>query len=104
MIEYHEHVGIWTVAGSLVWQARTEANLTQRQLADAAGVPQSTIAAIESGRRQPSIPLLQRLLRAAGRDLRFVLDALDDHDASIIPDPGRDDAVANLFRNARPVP
>lgn len=92
-----------TIAGSLVWQARTDAHLTQRQLAEAAEVPQSTIAAIESGRRQPSIPLLQRLVRAAGKDLRFVLDELDDHDASMVSNPRRDAEVAGHFRAARPV-
>ncbi len=91
----------WTVAGSLVWQARTDAHLTQRELAAAAGVPQSTVAAIEGGRRQPSIPLLQRLLRAAGKDLRFVLAELDDHDASIGPNPQRDHEVARRFRAAQ---
>lgn len=91
----------WTIAGSLVWQARTDARLTQRQLADAAGVPQSTVAAIEGGRRQPSIPLLQRLLRAAGREIRFVLADLDDHDSSIVPNRQRDQDVARQFRAAR---
>lgn len=95
---------VWTVAGSLVWQARTDAHLTQRELAAAADVPQSTVAAIEGGRRQPSIPLLQRLLRAAGKDLRFVLASLDDdHDASIAPNPQRDHDVARRFRAAQAV-
>ena len=93
----------WTVPGSLLWQARTEAGLTQRQLAEAAGVPQSTIAAIEAGRRQPSIPLLQRLVAAAGKDLRFVLAEPEDHDASIVADPQRDQQVARRFRRARVV-
>lgn len=92
-----------TVAGSLVWQARTDAHLTQRELAAAADVPQSTVAAIEGGRRQPSIPLLQRLLRAAGKDLRFVLAELDDHDASIAPNSQRDHEVARRFRAAQAV-
>ena len=91
----------WTVAGSLIWQARTDAQLTQRELAEAAGVPQSTIAAIESGRRQPSIPLLQRILHGAGKDLRFVLAALDDHDGSITRNRRRGRKVAATFRSAR---
>lgn len=90
-----------TVAGALVWQARTEAHLTQRQLAEAAQVPQSTVADIERGRRQPSIPLLQRILRAAGMELRFVLAPVDDHDASLARDPAKDERVGALFRRAR---
>src|SRR5450755_4687449 len=54
------------VAGDLVRQARAEKRLPQRSLATAAGVPQSTIARIESGHMQPSLPLLYRLLAAAG--------------------------------------
>lgn len=93
----------WTVAGSLLWQARTEARMTQRQLAEVADIPQSTVAAIETGRRQPSIPLLQRLIAAAGKELRFVLADADDHDASILPDRARDAEVARRFRGARVV-
>lgn len=45
--------------------------MTQRDLARASGVSQSTVAMIESGRRQPSVQMLERLLAAAG----FHLDA-----------------------------
>lgn len=74
--------------------------MTQRQLAEAAKVPQSTIADIECGRRQPSIPLLQRILRAAGMEVRFVLSPVDDHDASLASDPAKDERVGALFRRA----
>jgi predicted nucleotidyltransferase len=40
--------------------------MSQRELARVAGVPQSTVATIESGRRQPSVAMLERLLDAAG--------------------------------------
>lgn len=40
--------------------------MSQRELARAAGVPQSTVATIESGQRQPSVAMLERLLEAAG--------------------------------------
>ncbi len=40
--------------------------MSQRELARAAGVPQSTVASIESGRRQPSFAMVERLLDAAG--------------------------------------
>ncbi|PXY21393.1 XRE family transcriptional regulator [Prauserella muralis] len=40
--------------------------MSQRDLARAANVPQSTVATVESGRRQPSVAMLERLLAAAG--------------------------------------
>jgi len=52
----------------------------QRDLAAAAGVPQSTIARIESGARQPSLPALARILAAVDLELRIDLAAYDDHD------------------------
>jgi len=40
--------------------------MSQRELAGHAGVAQSTVVMIESGRRQPTVAMLQRLLAAAG--------------------------------------
>ncbi|WP_084469935.1 XRE family transcriptional regulator [Jiangella gansuensis] len=56
-------------AAALVAGARRRRGVTQRELARAAGVPQSTVAAIESGRRQPSVAMLECLLDAAGFSL-----------------------------------
>lgn len=67
-------------AGSVLRVARLQKKLSQRELAAAAGVPQSTIAAIEAGRRQPSWPLLCRILAAANLELRVHLETYDDHD------------------------
>jgi transcriptional regulator with XRE-family HTH domain len=67
-------------AGSMLRLARLQKSLTQRELAQAAGVPQSTIAAIEAGRRQPSWPLLCRILAAADLEVRTHLAPYDDHD------------------------
>ncbi len=44
--------------------------MSQRELAQAAGVPQSTVSKIESGQRQPSVAMLERLLEAAGFSLQ----------------------------------
>ena len=58
----------------LVYDARTEAGLTQAQLAQKAGTHQSVIARIEDadyGVR--SIRLLKRISRALGRQLHFEL-------------------------------
>jgi transcriptional regulator with XRE-family HTH domain len=69
-----------TVAGSLVLSARLKAGLTQRQLADRLGVTQPVVAAYESGRRQPTVPILMRMVSAAGFDLRLHLAPHEDHD------------------------
>ncbi|GAB3806487.1 hypothetical protein GCM10028798_29480 [Humibacter antri] len=53
-------------AGRMLRDARLDAALTQRGLAELSGVQQSHIAAIESGKRAVSAELLTRLLRAAG--------------------------------------
>lgn len=46
--------------------ARRRAGLSQRALAVRAGIPQPSIARIESGRVIPSVETLDRLLRATG--------------------------------------
>lgn len=43
--------------------------MTQRDLAAAAGVPQPTVARIESGAVSPRADTLDRLLRAAGHEI-----------------------------------
>jgi len=60
--------------------ARLKAALTQQELANRLGVSQSTVAAYESGRRQPTVPTLMRWLAAAGFDLRMALAPHEDHD------------------------
>lgn len=47
-------------------------------------MPQSTIAKIERGRRDPTLTTLQELVRAAGFDLRLQLVPRDDHDRHLI--------------------
>lgn len=69
-----------SVAGSLILTARLKAGLTQQELAKRLGVSQPTVAAYESGRRQPTVPTLMRWLNAAGFDLRMTLAHHDDHD------------------------
>ena len=68
------------VAANLLKLARLDKDLTQRALAEAAGVPHSTVARIESGAMQPTLPLLYRILAAADLEPRIRLDAYDDHD------------------------
>ncbi|HVS63163.1 MAG TPA: helix-turn-helix domain-containing protein [Thermoanaerobaculia bacterium] len=52
--------------GAFLCYARRKSGQSQRQLAFRAGVSQPEVARVESGRSQPRIDTLQRLLRAAG--------------------------------------
>ena len=60
-------------AAALLRDARRRAGLTQVQLASSAGVTQSVISAYESGRRQPSLPVLRELIAATGHDMQVQL-------------------------------
>lgn len=57
------------IAARILKDARTDAELSQRALAAAAEVPQSTVARIELGTMSPRVDTLERLLRAAGKTL-----------------------------------
>ena len=72
------------IAWALLQEARRQSGLTQAELARRAGVPQSTVAKIERGRRDPSLSTLERLVRAAGLELRVQLAPRDDHDLQLI--------------------
>lgn len=56
-------------AARLLLHARRRAGLSQRALARSAGVPQSTVARIETRQLAPRIDTVERLLRAAGQTL-----------------------------------
>jgi uncharacterized protein len=62
-------------APALLREARHRAGLTQVQLAARADTTQSVISAYESGRRQPTLPVLLRLLAATGHSLEGSLVA-----------------------------
>lgn len=59
----------------LVYTARTEAGLTQAQLADAMGTSQSAVAAWENGARTPGIDALERVATACGKRLHIAITA-----------------------------
>ncbi len=68
---------------NLVREARRRAGLTQAGLGHRAGVPQSTIARIESGARTPSTDMVERLVRAAGFEVRVSLGEPDRETSSL---------------------
>ncbi len=57
--------------GRLLRYARRKAGLTQAELGERAGVPQSVIARIESGASTPRFDTLDRLLNACGYALEL---------------------------------
>lgn len=62
-------------AARLLKEARRASGLTQAQLAGLAGTSQSAIAAYEAGRREPTVPVLERMIRASGHRLSLGLEA-----------------------------
>lgn len=68
------------VAGALLLSARTRLGVSQTAFAELLGIAQPTLSAYESGRRQPTLPTLLRLLSRAGLDLRMELTEQERHD------------------------
>lgn len=66
-------------AAALLRAARQGSHLSQTELARRAGVAQSVISAYESGRPEPSVATLARLVEATGHEM--VID--------VVPSPGR---------------
>jgi len=60
-------------AAHLLVEARTRAGLAQRELASLARTSQSVVARIERGQTIPSVETLDRLLAAAGFELKRTL-------------------------------
>jgi transcriptional regulator with XRE-family HTH domain len=65
-------------AGQIVRETRLRAGLTQRRLAELAGVSQPLLARIESGVVQPTFDRLVGLVRACGFDLDVRVVPLDE--------------------------
>ena len=65
-------------AAVLLRQARANAHLSQSDVARRAQIAQSVVSAYESGRREPSLSTLDRLVAATGHHLVVELE----------PDPG----------------
>ena len=78
------------IAGIILVSARARLGMSQTEFAARIGVAQPTLSAYESGRRQPTMPTLLRMLRRAGLELRTELtveeqrpgweDLIDDED------------------------
>src|ERR1700680_3823259 len=68
-----------SLPGAVIREARILARFSQADVARRSGVAQSVISAYESGRREPGVQTLARLVEATGHQL--VLD--------VVPTPGR---------------
>ena len=73
----------------LIREARERAGLTRAELARRAGVAASTVGRIEAGARAPSTDLAERLVRAAGFEIRVALGE---------PDPATDALFERTLR------
>ncbi|MFM8723462.1 MAG: helix-turn-helix domain-containing protein [Acidimicrobiaceae bacterium] len=75
-------------SADLLIAARKQSGLTQAQMARIAKTTQSAIAAYEAGRREPTVPVLQRMLEATGHNLVIAFEA--DENVYRIADLARD--------------
>lgn len=66
-----------STAWALCREVRARTGLSQRALAERAGVTPATIARVEKGRMEPTLALLERIARAAGIDLTISLAPAD---------------------------
>lgn len=73
-----------SVAATLIKKARTDADLTQVELAQRMGTTQSVVARLESRRSNPRIDTLQRAIAATGSSLNFALGPDFGIDESLI--------------------
>lgn len=69
-----------TLAGSLLLDARRRCGLTQAELAGRAGVVRPLISQYETGKKDPSVSMLARLLDACGMELRMQASVVTDSD------------------------
>jgi transcriptional regulator with XRE-family HTH domain len=63
---------------SAIIATRTNAGLTQEELAKLMGAPQSTVARLESGTQNTTLKTLERFAKATGTHLRIVFDPLPE--------------------------
>ncbi len=72
-----------TAFRELVFRLRTDAGLTQADLAARMGTTQSAIARMENGGTRPTLETLERLARAVGQDLVVGVEAGLRNDTSV---------------------
>ncbi len=73
-----------TAFRELVYRLRTDAGLTQAELARRMGTTQSAIARMENGGTRPTLETLERLAGAVGQDLVVGVETGLRHDQSVV--------------------
>ena len=71
--EYERQRPGFELARTLI-EARSRANMTQAQVADAMGTTQSVVARLESGNAKPSWPSIERYAAAVGTEPKLALE------------------------------
>ncbi len=77
------------LAAELLKSARTQAGMTQRDLAKRARTAQSVVARVELGETNPSLRTLNRLVKAAGFNISAELEAIPTLDPTLMDDVPR---------------
>lgn len=73
---YDELAPGFRLARALI-EARTNAGLTQAQMAERMQTTQSVVARLESGRAHPSTRTLEKFTKAAGTQLKISFEPMD---------------------------
>lgn len=70
----YDALGSEFALASMLIAARTQAKLSQAELAQRMGTSQSTVARLESGTAKPSLSTLERFAQATGTRVRLSLE------------------------------
>ena len=95
-----------TLAGALLVDARRRCGLTQAELAERAGVVRPLVSQYETGKKDPSVSMLARLLDACGMELRMHASVVSETDRDQYrrdEEVGHDQARRNAQRARREV-
>jgi uncharacterized protein len=74
-------------AGAVLRDARERARLSQTDVARRSGIAQSVISAYESGRREPGVRTLARLVKATGHELELDVVPVPDRQLGLPDTP-----------------
>jgi transcriptional regulator with XRE-family HTH domain len=74
---YEEAVLSFDIA-EITYTLRTQAGLTQKQLAEQLGTSQPAIARMESGGHKPNVAMIERLAQALGVRIRLVAEPINE--------------------------
>jgi len=94
--------GMAESTGTLIKTARLEAGLSQADVAERAGTSQPAVARYERGLETPTLPTLERLLRACGRGLALQAVPLADGAVPVSSVRGQNGPLAAKLRRCRP--